>query len=138
MSEKTDVIYHIVVESDLRTQIEGLLYRPAALATDGFVHCSREGSVLPVANDYYADAIGRVLLVELDLSRLAAETKFEAAAPIAGGGTNHLESAPDFPHIYGPIELDAILRVGVLDSSKGQYTWPDRFESLDVFLESGG
>ena len=49
------MIYHIVLESDFRAQLESVAYRPSGLADDDFVHCALEPSVIPVANDYYAD-----------------------------------------------------------------------------------
>jgi len=128
------MIYHIAIESDFRAQLEGSVYVPAGLHEDGFVHCALEPSVIPVANDYYADAPGRLLLLEIDPARLASETRYEEAAPIAGGGTSHLSSAPQFPHVYGPIHTDAILRVGVLSRTTDGYEWPRTFLPLDSFL----
>ncbi len=128
------MIYHIVIESDLRTQIDGAVYRPLNLADDGFVHCALEPSVIPVANDYYAGASERLLLLEIDPRRLASETRCEAPAPVEGAGSSHLASAPQFPHVYGPIDREAITGVGVLGRSARGYAWPGALEPLDSFL----
>jgi len=134
MTESHPMIYHIVIESEFRSQLEGPVYLPSGLSDDGFVHCALAPSVVPVANDYYADASGRVLLLEIDPSRLGSETRYEAAAPTAGGGSSHLASASQFPHVYGPINKEAITGVGVLDRTVGGYEWPRAFTPLDSFL----
>ena len=130
------MIYHIVIESDLRALIEDSLYRPPNLAEDGFVHCALRPSVVPVANDYYGGASERLLLLEIDPRKLSAETRYEAAAPIAGGGSSHLASATEFPHVYGPIEKQAIAGVGVLSRTEAGYEWPHAFVPLDSFLRT--
>jgi uncharacterized protein (DUF952 family) len=134
MTESHPMIYHIVIESDIRAQLGGLVYLPSGLRDDGFVHCALETSVVPVANDYYAGAPGRLLLLEIDPRRLASETRYEAAAPTAGAGSSHLASASQFPHVYGPINKEAITGVGVLGRTACGYEWPRGFMSLDSFL----
>jgi len=134
MTESHPMIYHIVMESDFRARLEGAVYLPSELPDDGFVHCALEPSVIPVANDYYAGASGQLLLLEIDPRRLASETRYEAAAPTAGGGSSHLASAPQFPHVYGPIDKEAITGVGVLGRTAGGYEWPPGFIPLDPFL----
>jgi uncharacterized protein (DUF952 family) len=89
--------------------------------------------VVPVSNDYYAEVAERLLLLEIDPVKLSSQVRFEVAAPIAGGGTAHLESAPLFPHVYGPIDLSAIVGVGVLGRTADSYAWPDSFGPLDSF-----
>ncbi len=128
------MIYHIVTESDLRAHVSGDTYTPASLKDVGFVHCALPASVIAVANDYFAAAAGPVLLLEIDPARLTSEVRYEAAAPIAGGGTSHLVRAALFPHVYGPINTQAIARVGVLGMMADGYRWPGEFKAWEVFL----
>jgi hypothetical protein len=128
------MIYHIVVEPDLRAQFDGRVYTPSGLHEVGFVHCAFEASVVPVANDYFTGAAGRVLVLEIDPTTLTSETRYEAAAPTAGGGSSHLAIATQFPHVYGPINKAAITAVGVLGRTPGGYAWPSGFLPLDAFL----
>jgi uncharacterized protein (DUF952 family) len=134
MNASPPMIYHIVIESDFRARFKGSDYLPSSLEDAGFVHCALEPSVIPVANDYYAGAAGRLPLLEIDPARLASETRYEAAAPIPGGGSTHRTSASHFPHVYGPINEEAIMGVGVLGRSVGGYEWPRGFMPLDSFL----
>jgi len=123
-------IYHIVPEAQLRSNIEGSLYRPPNLAADGFIHCSATPeSVLAVANDYYSNVEGRLLVLCVDPARLQARLVFEAPAPVAGAAHTQLQTAARFPHVYGPIELGAISGVGDL-GTRGRYRWPRSFARL--------
>jgi uncharacterized protein (DUF952 family) len=128
------MIYHIVIESDLRAHVSGDVYTPASLKDFGFVHCALQASVVAVANDYFGGAAEPVLLLEIDPERLTSEVRYEAAAPIEGGGTSHLVDAAIFPHIYGPINTQAITRVGVLGVTPDGYHWPDEFEAWGTFM----
>jgi uncharacterized protein (DUF952 family) len=76
-------------------------YRADSLAGQGFIHCSTSAQVLRVANKFYAGQRGLVLL-ELDPARLTAEVRWEPGS-----------DKPDelFPHIYGPVNPEAVLRV---------------------------
>jgi uncharacterized protein (DUF952 family) len=66
----------------------------------GFIHCSCAHQVAGVANAFYADLQDLVLLV-IDPTRLAARLRLEPTVP---GGE-------PFPHIYGPLNLDAVVEV---------------------------
>jgi uncharacterized protein (DUF952 family) len=92
------MIYHIVSRADW-AEAAGDLYRGDTLASEGFIHCSTAGQVADVANFRFA---GRedLLLLHIDPDRLSAEVRYE------DGGDGRL-----FPHIYGPLEKTAVVRV---------------------------
>lgn len=133
-SEHTTMIFHLAIESEFRAQLDADAYQPADLPEVGFVHCATEASVLPVANDYYSEAPGSLLLIEIDPTKLVSELRYEAAAPIAGGGSSHLSTAPQFPHIYGTVAREAITRVGTLTKTLAGFQWPVEFLELRSFL----
>jgi len=132
------LIYHLVWESDFRSRVEAGLYRPDSLSREGFVHCSLEEAVLPVAQDYYPpDPLDekRLLLLELDPEAITAEIRLEAPAPLVEGELAHLAAAELFPHVYGALETRAIQRVAVLSAdAQGAYQWPTRFEPVESVL----
>ncbi|MFE6061767.1 DUF952 domain-containing protein [Streptomyces sp. NPDC056431] len=75
-------------------------YAPASLAAEGFVHCSPdEVAALVIADARYRDVPGPLLVLVIDEERLAGEVRWEGS-----GGTL-------FPHVYGPIERDAVTSV---------------------------
>jgi uncharacterized protein (DUF952 family) len=73
-------------------------YRAASLATEGFIHTSRPEQVLPVANRFY-QGIPDLLTVWIDPQRLLVPLHYEAS------------DGEIFPHIYGPLNLDSVMRV---------------------------
>lgn len=109
-------IYHLVWESDWKTLVQDGLYRPASLESEGFVHCTREPEKLvEVASLFFAEPRDEPLLrLVLDESKLTSEVKDEDP------GVGHL-----FPHVYGPIEVNAVTSIGVLKREGGIWIAPD-------------
>jgi len=96
-------------------------YRAPSLDTEGFIHCSTQKQVVPVANAFYHGRTDLVLLV-IDESRLKPGLKWEAPAGPPAAGISESES---FPHIYGAINLSAV--ASVLDfapDSSGEFVLP--------------
>lgn len=82
-------------------------YTVPSLQTDGFIHASTTKQVLPVAAKFYKGLSGLILL-EIDPKRLTSELKWE---PPTGGPLPGVPEGDAFPHIYGPINLDAVVQV---------------------------
>jgi len=109
------VIVRIARETDWeRAQTEGL-YAPPELERDGFIHLSKPEQVSGPANALYSDEHGLALLW-IDPARLEAELSYEPPAP----------GAPvTFPHLYGPLNLDAVVGVVQLEPWKrGEFRLP--------------
>lgn len=121
-------IYHLVAESEFRAQVQGNEYLPTRFEQDGFIHCTGEpDTLIAVANDYFSSVEEPILVLTIETARLTEEVRFEPPAPIEGSGTPHLEGAQLFPHIYGPLNLDAVTEIGALRKNGGTYQWPNRF-----------
>lgn len=97
-----------------------------SLETDGMIHASTLRQILPVAAQFYRGQTGLVIL-ELDPRRLTSELKWE---PPAGGSLPPgVPEGDAFPHIYGPINLDAVVRVLDFKAGQdGQFTLPPALE----------
>jgi uncharacterized protein (DUF952 family) len=78
-------------------------YRPPSLAAEGFIHCSTITQVIETANLFYRKQHD-LLVLRIDERKLVSRLKFEASA-IAGDA----RSQALFPHIYGPLNLDAVI-----------------------------
>ena len=74
-------------------------YRAASLDTEGFIHCSTPEQVVGTANLLFQGQKGLVLLV-INSEKVSAPIKYEDA------GNDQF-----FPHVYGPINLDAVVDV---------------------------
>lgn len=95
------MIYHITLAERWDVANESGHYVADSLDTEGFIHCSTVEQVERSLNRFYKGH-PEVLLLQIDPERLASELKYEPA---------HGE---DFPHIYGPLNLDAVSLVEVL------------------------
>lgn len=91
-------LLHITGKADWQAAIKAGVYKAASLAAEGFIHCSTAQQVARTANKFYKGRLDLVLL-HIDPQRLAAEVRWEPA------------DGEDFPHIYGPINLDAVRSV---------------------------
>jgi uncharacterized protein (DUF952 family) len=84
-------------------------YLPAAYAADGFIHCSPSDEVmLAVANAYYPDGDEDLVVWDVDESLLTALVRWEAPEPAPPPG---VPAGVLFPHVFGPIERRAVIRV---------------------------
>ena len=140
-------IFHITTRAAALAARQGGEYRADSLAGEGFIHLSQAHQVLDVARQFYAGQADLVVLV-VDPGRLRAELRWEPpspplhgqAAPIAGGQPAGADRARLFPHLYGPINADAILDAPDLDRFDGRPIHADtaalighyRFERLPV------
>jgi len=122
-------ILHITSRSEwLAAQASGGYVAPS-LASEGFIHCSQLHQVLPVAEKFYRGLHGLVLLV-IDQARLTAALKWEA--PAEGGPPPGVVEGDSFPHIYGPINLAAIVQVLDFEADRnGHFTLPSMLDAGD-------
>ena len=98
-------IFHIVSQSAWQA---GQPYRSESLTREGFIHFSRLDQVLGVANAFYSGQRG-LLLLEVDPQRLTSELRWEAPVHPATPANGSLPPADLFPHLYGPLNPEAVL-----------------------------
>lgn len=116
------MIYHITTRGEwLAAQAAGE-YSAPSLKAEGFIHCSKLNQVLDVANAFYRQ-LQDVVLLCIDESKLLAELKWEA--PVHPKASADAPDYPEFPHVYGKINLDAVLKVVDLPQSENGYTLPE-------------
>jgi uncharacterized protein (DUF952 family) len=97
------LIYHFCPRADWAAAGQAGSYAAESLTTQGFIHCSPADHVHVPAT---ALARGRtdLVLLEIDESRLDPPPVWEDGDPPDPTGKQ-------FPHIYGPIPLDAVVEV---------------------------
>ena len=88
---------------------------------DEYIHANTPEQIIPMLNRHYTDH-DDILLLLVDLDKVVSEVKFEASS----GPTPGL-----FPHIYGPLNLDAVYDTLVPSKDdSGNYTDSDLLSSL--------
>lgn len=111
-------IYHITTGEAWKTALEDGTYRTESLASEGFIHCSTRGQVVGVANAFYQD-VSDLVILRID-EALAGDVRYEA--PAEDG-----YASPDdrFPHLYGPLPVEAVIQVvGLPSNMDGRYALP--------------
>ncbi len=117
------MIYHITSRQAWSEARERGEYRAESLDTEGFIHCSTESQVLPVAQKYYKGQDDLYLLV-IEPALLSSDLRWE---PPDGGTPPGVPEGDLFPHIYGPINLDAVVQVFDLQSNTdGHFSFPNK------------
>lgn len=117
------MIYHITDRAAWAEARERGQYSAPSLENEGFIHCSKREQVLDVANDFYREQADLVLLC-IDKIELRAELRWEGPAhpkPHDGAGTRD-DSL--FPHLYGVLNLDAVVAVFDFNQSESGFTLP--------------
>ncbi len=100
-------IYHVCSAAAWQAAKERGLYKHPSLEGEGFIHCSEERQVAGVLDRYFRGQKD-LLRLEIDPGKLHNEIKWENAPSL--GET--------FPHIYGPINIDAVVDVQELEGEK--------------------
>lgn len=95
-------LFHIALPEDWElARIDGRYTastRNRSLADEGFIHCSFAEQVPSTLERFYAD-LAQVILLRIDPHRLSSAVVVEDV----------LGSGESFPHVYGPIALDAVI-----------------------------
>jgi len=108
------LIYHITTRQEWeQAQKEGS-YSAPSLAAEGFIHCSTREQATGVGERYYRGRSDLVLL-NIKSALLKVELRYE---------DSH-QNGVLFPHIYGPLTLDAVAAVTPFPARPdGLFEWP--------------
>jgi uncharacterized protein (DUF952 family) len=105
------LIYHMLPEDEWLACQGKTSYAPASLRQEEFIHCTGEAEQMHVvANRFYRGERQKMLVLAIEETHVRAVIKWEEA-------DGHL-----FPHIYGRLNLDAVMDVGILERGpNGEY-----------------
>jgi uncharacterized protein (DUF952 family) len=117
----TEMILHLASNDAWLAAVKAGSYRADSLSTVGFIHCSKPSQIVGVANSFYRGQQGLVLLV-IDPSKLESELRWE---PPAEPEPSHARAGDLFPHLYGPLNLDAVFKVIAFEpNADGSFSLP--------------
>ena len=95
-------LFHIAMPDDWDAAQTAGAYdvstRGRTLADEGYIHCSFAEQLAPTASRFYGD-VAKVVVLRIDPDRLTSAVVVE---DLVGSGEQ-------FPHVYGPINLDAVV-----------------------------
>lgn len=114
------IIYHLALRADWDAGLASREYRAPSLADEGFIHASGdEEQMLRVAARLFAGRTD-LLALDVDTARLADDS------PVI---RETARSGEIYPHVYGPINPDAVVRIRALVPDSAD---PDVFTLADV------
>ena len=94
------IIYHVTTASEWKAAQEKGFYETASLKAEGFIHCSEDHQVAGVLERYFSGQEHLIKLV-IDPRKLTSRYVQEWSP----------STQDTFPHIYGPINLEAVVDV---------------------------
>jgi len=115
-------IYHITTATAWKTAcplggagaVSANEYRDDSLKSEGFIHCSTAAQLLKPANEFYHGQHGLILLC-INEKLLTHPVIYE----------DLYDSGIEFPHIYGAINLNAIIKtVNFPPNADGSFSLP--------------
>lgn len=95
---REDLIFHLVHKKKWKEQKLDGRYHPQSLDSEGFIHCSSGNDIESVANRLFKGK-RRILLIVINTSLIEPELKYEKDE----------DTGVVYPHIYGPLNLDAVI-----------------------------
>jgi uncharacterized protein (DUF952 family) len=99
------IIYHITTKPEWQAAQAKGSYEAFSLNEEGYIHCSEERQVEEVLERYFK---GKKDLVKLQID------SEKLASPLIYDWSPSIEDT--FPHIYGPINLEAVVDVIAISS----------------------
>ena len=94
-------IFHVTTAAEWQTAKENGVYTSPSLNAEGFIHCSADDAqVAGVLQRYFSGKENLVKLV-IDTDKLSSRFIYEWSP----------STADTFPHVYGPINVDAVTNV---------------------------
>ena len=113
-----ETILHITPRSAWAAAQTTGYYRGDTLETEGFIHCSTIDQVLGPANTRFHGQQD-LLLLRIDSNKVHSNIIYEDC----------YESGDEFPHIYGPLNLDAVIEViDFLPNPDGSFSLPSNLK----------
>lgn len=100
------MIYHLTFRKSWRHALATGPYTAKSLEKEGFIHCSTQSQLVPVAMNFFA-AHRKLTILVIDESKLTSLVKWEKPS---GGPPPGVSEDDTFPHVYGSINLDAVVK----------------------------
>lgn len=108
---KDDLIFHITTRKEWKKYQKGGRYSPENFEQEGFIHASRGNQLEETANRFFSNR-NKILLLVIDMARLVPEVQYEEDP----------ETGEQYPHIYGPVNIDAIVdKLDVYAEKEGEF-----------------
>lgn len=110
MTARPSILFHFAARRDWAEAQSEDVYRAPSLASEGFIHCATRTQIPGVIQRHLQGRSDLVRLT-LDASRLAPWLRYEWSEA----------SRDEYPHVYGPIPMAAVIAVELFDPTDAEY-----------------
>ena len=124
-------VWHLIPAGDWKGVSSERFYYPETYEKDGFVHLSSlPQQLIDVGNHFYKKVGGDFIVLELDAERcVASGGRIKWEPPAAVGATKAHAEKPLFPHLYGGLPVDAVVReFAVVRDAEGTFYSLDKYD----------
>lgn len=110
-SRAAKIAYHLVPIPVWEERGDGESYLPEAFEQDGFIHTTNGlDPLIEVANMFYTGDDRPYMVLVLDTTKITSELRYDDEGQV-------------YPHIYGPLNTDAVIGTLVVDrADAGAFT----------------
>ena len=91
-------IFHICTEQSWHDQSDSPIYIHSSLTEENFIHCSEDHQIQGVLQRYFQGQ-NDLLVLTIDVSKVQPKIQYDKAP-----------NGEFFPHIYGPLNKDSIIK----------------------------
>lgn len=109
-------IYKIISEKDWQQVKDQTTYEPEELKKEGFIHLSLKNQVIGVANSVFTHVDDLIVLI-IDTEKLTKPNNLIME--------DLYELGEDYPHLYSPLNMDAIIGQSHIMREKDSFKFID-------------
>ena len=97
------MIYHLTQKRNWENALTRGFYDAESLYSEGFIHCSEKEQVHASLERYFKNQ-SEILVLTIDTSKLQSHLQYDYSNSVN----------QNFPHVYGPINIDAVIDVQMI------------------------
>ncbi len=97
------MIYHLTQKKNWEEALTRGFYDAPSLYSEGFIHCSEKDQVQASLDRYFKN-LSEILVLSIDENRLQSKLQYDFSNSVN----------QNFPHIYGPLNIDAVVDVQMI------------------------
>lgn len=122
------MIYHLTTRKEWKYALATGDYRTRDLEREGFIHCSTQSQLLPVAMQFFSNR-RKISILAIEPTLLTAQLKWEKSDEPPPG----VPAGEKFPHLYGPLNIDAVQKVLDMERDANDvFVLPDNLQPVDI------
>ena len=123
------MFYHLTTRKDWKHALATGDYRTKDLDRDGYIHCSTQTQLVPVAMEFFKNR-RKLSILAIEPTLLTSQVKWEKPKD---GPPPGVDQGEKFPHIYGPLNIDAVQKVLDMERNADDlFVLPENIGPIDV------